>query len=266
VLGDDWRAFYAFGGATMGAAIRAMGAHVGDPDLAPISVHAMFLNPIETGALTIDVESLRAGRSVHQVAAVLSRDGAEDAAIRLQGTWGRRDDDPVTGVELQPPDVPGPDDSTVQPIVHDERFAHLPLHVHFEERPCPGWSTPQAFHTTGVSAQSAVWTRLQAGHRTGADRFEPAVLAVIADRAPGPHLGPTVSGRPDDDIPARPMVTLELAIRFIGQPVGDWMLVHGAVVEAAHRYLTTRAVIWDQHRDLVAIADQTARFASTPVT
>jgi acyl-coenzyme A thioesterase PaaI-like protein len=268
MLGEDWKAFFAFGGATMGAAIRAMDARVGDPGLSPVSVHAQFLSPVPCGGLTIDTELVRAGRSVQQLAATLRPDDAPEVALRLQGTWGRHDnDDVVTGLGVAPIDVPGPDGDALLPGKREGTpFSSLPMHTHFEERRAPGWAEPGAFFEDDQRPESAVWTRLRDGHRTSEGTFVPAVIAVIADRAPGPHLGFTISGSVDHDIPARPMVTLELAVRFVAEPVGDWLLLHGTVVEAARRYITTRVVMWDENQDLIAIADQVARFAGRVVT
>lgn len=265
-LGDDWNAVFAFGGATMGAAVRAMNAHVAEPELRPVSVHALFLDPVKTGGVVVDVETLRGGRSVRQVAAALRPEGADAPALRLQGTWGRDAADHVVGIGLEPPRVPGPDGEGVEPLVHDERFAHLPLHVHFEERECPGWTVPGSFFADPASARSAVWTRLSDGHRDENGRFDPAILPVLADRGPGPHLGPTMRTTSPDGVDGRPMVTLELAIRFVSEPASDWLLLAGSIVEAGNRYLTTRTALWDEDRTLIAIADQTARFASRSIT
>ena len=266
-LGEDWKAFYAFGGATMGAAVRAMDTRVGDPDLGPLSVHAQFLSPIACGGLTVDTEIVRAGRSVQQVAATLRADNADEIALRLQGTWGRTEDDVVTGLGVTPIDVPGPEDESLhRGRGEDSRFSSLPVHAQFEERRCEGWAEPGAFFRDELQGESAVWTRLLHGHRSSEGIFVPAVIAVLADRGPGPHLGTTIIGRPADEIPARPMVTLEMAVRFVAEPVGDWLLLHGTIVEAAGRYLSSRVVMWDEERRLIAIADQLARFASTIVT
>ena len=223
----------------------------------------MFLTPAAVGDLTLDVEALRAGRSIQQISTLL-RNSAEDLpALALRSTWGRREPDPISGVGLTVPEVPDPDDPSVSPLVIDERFAHLQLHVNFEERACPGHVTQGAL-LDGMVAESAVWARLVDGHRDSGDQFDPAVLAVLADRVPGPHLGSTISP-PGRDLPPRPMVTLELSIRFVTDPTSEWLLLRGTVVEAANRYVTTRATIWDLDRNLIAIADQTARFAATPV-
>lgn len=263
LLGDDWKALYVYGGATMGAALRAMCARLADPELRLLSVHALFLSPVPCGPLTIDTELLRAGRSVQQVAAVLRADASShgELALRLQGTWGSHAADVITGLGEAMPSVAGPDDpSMLPPPPMPKELSDFQLHGQFEERYCPGWSRPGAFFDGAEAAESAVWARLRGGHRDGLGTFVPAVLLALADRAPGPHLGPTVQSG-DREAGLRPMVTLELALRSIAEPVGDWLLLHGRIIEAAGGYLTTRVHMWDEARGLIAIADQLSRFA-----
>ena len=264
-LGDDWRAFYLFGGATLAATVRAASAHVDRAELQPVGLHAVYLRPVEPGPLVIDVETLRAARNVHQLAATLRRrDG--DLAVRMQGTWGSHEPDVVTGLGVRCPDVPGPDDPAVRPSIPSPQFGHLPINARFEERHCPGSGVPGAFVDPDLEARSMVWTRLAGGHDGHANAFDAALLALYADRVPGPHLGPTIVGHPTIHVPPRVIVTLELALRIVGTPVTSWVLLEGSIAEAAGRYVTVRAHMWDEDRRLVAFADQTARFASTVVT
>ncbi len=249
----------------MGAAIRAMDEAVHDPSLSVVSVHAQFLNAIPCGDITTDTEVLRAGRSVQQLASTLRSTDSDEIAIRLQGTWGNHvPDDPLTGLGIEMPDVPGAHDDSLVVNVDDSPFASYPINGNFEERHCPSYVRPGAFFDDNQQAESAVWTRLVAGCHEADGRFEPATLALFADRAPGPHLGHTFYGV-DGAVGARPAVTLELSLRVVDTPVSEWLLVHSKVVEAGGRYMTTHTEIWDEDHRLIATSGQRARLTANVV-
>ena len=233
-LGENWNAFFAFGGATLAAAMRATSAHVDHPDLHPVGIHALFLHPVEGGPLVIDVETQRGGRRVQQLSATL-HSATGDPALRMQGIWGSHEPDLVTGLGLRFPDVPLPDDPTMAPPEHSPEFGHLPINAQFDERHCPGSAVPGSLLDPERDATSAVWTRLGGEFHSGPTPFDPALLALYADRVPGPHLGRTITGHPTTNVPPRAIVTLELSLRIVGTPSSDWLLLEGSVPQAAGR-------------------------------
>jgi hypothetical protein len=201
---------------------------------------------------------------MHQLSAVLSPPGGE-AALRVQGTWGGHEPDPATGLGVRCPDVPPPDDPVLRPPRHSPEFGHLPINGQFDERHCPGSAAPGALVAPEMDASSMVWTRLGGDHHDERQPFDPALFALYADRVPGPHLGATITDHPSIEVPPGALVTLEATLRIIGVPSTDWVLLEGVIPEAAGRYVTIRANMWDEAGRLVAIADQTARFAATEV-
>ena len=85
-------------------------------------------------------------------------------------------------------------------------------------------------------------------------------LALVADRVPGPHLGPCLAAAADPD--PRPLVSLEMTLRVYAEPATDWLLLHSRVDHAGEGHVTTRVNIWDEQHRLVATSEQLARFAN----
>lgn len=266
-LGEDWSVVFVFGGATMAATLRALDTAVDNPELRMVSTHAQFLSPVPTGPFFIDTEVLRAGRSVAQAAAALSTPDATRPAIRCSGTWASpRTGHPVTGRGIAPPTVPGPGSPELVEIKHDPPWDRFAIQHKFEEWRCPGSSQPHALFVEGATPEAVVWVRLTDDARRDDGRYETAALALVADRAPGPHLGPCLMPTPEIEFAPRPLVSLEMTMRVYGEPVTDWLLLHSRVDEASNGQVATRVDIWDEDMALIATSEQLARYGSTPIT
>src|SRR5258705_1417382 len=83
---DDWKVVYIFGGVTMYAALRAMREALARPELRLVTANGIFIAPVPSGPVTIDVEVLRDGRTASQMAADLRVDGK--LALRVHGVFG----------------------------------------------------------------------------------------------------------------------------------------------------------------------------------
>ena len=263
-IGDDWSVVYAFGGVTVAAALRAMEAAADRAELRLAAVHAQFVSPVRSGPFTVDTKVLRMGRSVAQIAGELREQDAPQAGVRLTGTWAQpRSEDPVHGTGLEPPSVVEPGSPELLQIQHDPPWDQFAIHEKFEE-----WRSPEHFHpgalfTPGVVPEAAVWARLTGDCRDRDGRFELACLALLADRVPGPYMGPclTASEQPDP----RPLVSLDMTLRVFAEPTSEWMLLHSVIDHAGDGHVTTRVNIWDEDRSLVATSEQLARFGKSAI-
>jgi hypothetical protein len=247
--------------------LRALDAAVDNTGLRMVAAHAQFVSPVSTGPFLIDTEVVRAGRSVAQVAAVLSPPDAAGPAIRCSGTGASpRIGHPVTGRGIVPPSVPGPRGPGLVRIEHDPPWDRFPIQHKFEEWRCPGYSQPHALFVEGALPEAAVWTRMTDAVRHDDGRYEAAALALVADRAPGPHLGPCLEPTPEIEFAPRPLVSLEMALRLYGEPATEWLLLHSRVDEARNGHVATRVDIWDEGMELIATSEQLARYGSTAIT
>ena len=264
-LGDGWSVVSAFGGASLAATLRAMNAAVDRPEFRLASAHAQFISPVNTGPFAVDVTVLRMGRSVAQAAGELRERGSDQIGIRVSGTWAHpRPDDPVHGTGVEPPVVDDPGSSSLVRLEHEPPWDQFPIHDKFEEWRSPAHHHPGALFIDTASPESVVWTRLTDASHHDDGRFEVAALALLADRAPGPHLGPCLAPIADE-IPARPLVTLDMTLRVYAEPASEWLLLHSRVDEAAEGHVATRVDMWDTERRLVATSEQLARWGNTPL-
>src|SRR4029077_17176071 len=88
-------------------AARAMEAELGAGQLLR-SFHGVFASPVPVGAVEIDVDVIRAGRSISQMHATV-RAGGADAGFTALAAFGH--ERPGFGyTELRMPSVPGPED------------------------------------------------------------------------------------------------------------------------------------------------------------
>ena len=263
-IGDDWSVVYAFGGVTVAAALRAMEAAADRDDLRLAAVHAQFVSPVRAGPFTVETEILRMGRSVAQIAGDLRERDASTTGVRLSGTWAQpRPDDPVHGTGLEPPSVVEPGSPDLLRIQHDPPWDQFAIHDRFEEWRSPDHFHPCALFTPGVVPEAAVWTRLSDDCRDRDGRFELTSLALVADRVPGPYMGPclTASGHPDP----RPLVSLDMTLRVFAEPTSDWLLLHSVIDQAGDGHVTTRVNVWDEDRSLIATSEQLARYGNSAI-
>jgi hypothetical protein len=126
-LGEDWSVVFVFGGATLATILRALDATVGNTELQMVAAHAQFVSPVRSGPFAVDTEVVRAGRSVAQLAAVLTTPDATGPAMRCAGTWASaRVGHPVTGRGGVAPSVPGPHARGLIRIEHDPPVGSIP--------------------------------------------------------------------------------------------------------------------------------------------
>jgi acyl-CoA thioesterase len=240
-LPDAWKVVYIFGGVSMYAALRAMEEHLGRTDLSLVTANAIFLSPVPAGPITIDVDVLRDGRRVSQVAADLCVPGVDGPALRVHGVFGAAHDTELSHQEVRFPEVPGPADVELPPE-RPNPFGQINFHEQTEWRPVSPLDDPGKGHFLS-------WVRLR--------ESEPHLLSLAVH---GDVLGPAV-GRalgPPDERGMFMVLSLEIGIRFVRTPVTPWVLQEIEAWHVGDGYATGPARLWDEDGRLCAIATQTA--------
>ncbi len=256
---EAWRVVYAFGGVTMTASLRAMEAHLARPDFQLVTANAIFCAPVPCGPVTVDVEVLRDGRNAAQVGSNLSIPGTEGVALRTHGVFGRPHDTDLAFRDLEfPADVAPPEECEPPPTRPlDDPWPEINFHEQTEWLPAlpfarPG-ATPAHEPTEGSRARFAAWTRLRVEPRRPDGSYDMLALAVPSDSI-GAAIGQGLRGQVRNFM----SLSLEIGIRFIRPPEGRWVLQHMRCWHCGDGYATGPTELWDEHGNLLAIAQQTA--------
>lgn len=259
----DWNVFYTFGGVTMAAALRAAERSIDRADLDPLTAHAVYCAPIQAGAVEIDVDVLRSGRTAAQASVDLRQAGHEGTDLRLLTTFGQRIDSPLVhhGLEF-PDDVLPPDAVSGRPSIdeiamdEDNPFASINYHQQTEWRPAlEGWDWSHGWADAG-EGRTASWFRLINEPRLPDGRIDPISLCVPADSlgsAVGRAIGHVLGGQPFL------ILSLEIDLQFFADTTSPWLLQNVIAQHASDSYAYGTTEIWDLDRRLVAIATQRAR-------
>lgn len=259
----DWNVFYTFGGVTMAAALRAAERALDRPDLTPLTAHAVYCAPIQAGAVELDVDVLRNGRTAAQVSVDMRQQGHTGADVRLLSTFGQRFDSPLEFVGLEfPDDVLPPEEAAGRPSIdeiamdEDNPFARINYHQQTEWRPAlEDWDWQGGWTEPGVG-RAASWFRLLKEPRLPDGRIDPVSLCVPADSvgsAVGRAVGHLLGGAPFL------ILSLEIDLQFFADTTSSWLLQNVTAQHAGNSYAYGTTEIWDIDRRLVAIATQRAR-------
>ncbi|HEY5011812.1 MAG TPA: thioesterase family protein [Acidimicrobiia bacterium] len=256
---DAWRVMYAFGGVTMTASLRAMETHLARPDLQLVTANAIFCAPVPCGPVAVDVEVLRDGRSAAQVASDLFVPGTDGVALRTHGVFGRPHDTDLAFRDLEfPADVAPPAQcAPAPPRPADDPWPEINFHGQTEWLPALPFTLPDEA-TAGdaprfAQARFAAWTRLRVAPLRPDGSYDMLALAVPSDSI-GPAIGQGLAGRVRNFM----SLSLEIGIRFIRPPDGRWVLQHMRCWHCGDGYATGPTELWDEHGNLLAIAQQTA--------
>ena len=231
----------AFGGLTIGAAIRAIEARVGDPRRRVRSVTAALTAPVEVGPAEIAVEVLRGGSSVTVARAALSQAGETRTHAVAVLAASRPAAAQIAWRDLEPPEAPPWREVQAVPPIGSgptPEFAQ-----HFEYRLVEG------VPLTGGAARCVGWIR----PRAPGERRDAGYLAALAD-AWFPAL--IVRGRE-----VRPMATIAFTLDLIdgldGLDPAAPLLYRGTVPICGDGYFLETRELWGEDGRLVAINHQT---------
>jgi len=251
---EAWKVVYAFGGVTMTAALRTMQSHLARPDLPLVTANAIFCAPVPCGPITVDVEVLRNGRGAAQVGSNLYVPGVDGVALRTHGVFGRPHDTDLAFRDVEfPSDVPLPDDcDPAPPRPADDPWPEINFHQQTDWLPALPWLRPGEPAPPGP-ARFAAWTRLKVEPKAPDGGYDMLALGVPSDSI-GPAIGVGLGNAARHFM----SLSLEIGIRFIRPPEGRWILQHMRCWHCGDGYATGPTELWDEHRNLLAIAQQTA--------
>ena len=264
---EAWRIFYAFGGATMAAALRAATAEVGRDDLHLLSADATFCQAVPVGPIAMQVEVLRQGRTAAQALVRLwalgDGDGGDTVGdpagpvgndLVVTCVFGARQESPYEFVGARFPEVPAPElCAPRQQVDESSPFAAIPYH-HQTEFLLTDRSRPIDEATPPGERRAATWFRFKVPPFRGDGTWEPTALAL-----PGDILGTAVHAGVGGRTGMFLVISLQISLQIVSEVRSEWLLQHTRAHVAGEGYATGTAELWDADRRLVAIATQCAK-------
>src|SRR5262249_6721162 len=138
-----WQIIDAFGGMSMSMALRAMQDHLARPELRLVSASTTFVDRIPCGPVSIDVDVLRNGRRIAQVASRLRVPGTDGVALHTQAVFGIDHDQEhalqsVTFPDVAPPEQCDPPPPQLEDPSDDRPWGHINCHDQNDWRPANG--------------------------------------------------------------------------------------------------------------------------------
>ena len=261
VIPEAWRIFYAFGGATMATALRAATAEVDRDDLVLLTADATFCQAVPCGAVGVEVEVLRQGRTAAQaIVRLWSIDEGDDGSgevgndLVVTCVFGQRQESPFAFVGAQFPDVPPPEQCVSRMSMDaDSPFAAIPYHHQTEFR-----LVDDSFSMSGEvppgDPVAASWFRFTRPPLLADGSWEPTSLAL-----PGDILGTAVHVGVGSDAGFFLVISLQISLQIVADMRTEWLLQHTRAHVAADGYAAGTAELWDSDGTLVAIATQCAK-------
>ena len=250
------------GGIVAAIAVRAMEHLLGDPTQTLRTMTAMFAGQVAGGAVEVDVQLLRRGRSMSQLTATVRNPGASAGLTAIAAFGAPRRGFDFT--ELEMPDVAGPEAlrGFRDPLPEGVEFE-------FDGPPRPFWEEivegrpvigrPPWEEFVDGPAEAASWYRIDDAPLGADGTLDPAGVVVLCDTMPssvgqklGPETGPWFAPSVD--------YTLHLF-----QPArSEWLLTHQKARFAGDGYASVECALWDPAEGeptLVAYATQVMLFS-----
>jgi acyl-CoA thioesterase len=241
-IGPEWDLAVApQGGVVAAIAARAMTAEL-DTAQALRSFHGVFATPVPRGPVEVDVEVVRRGRSISQLAATVTAPGAP-AGFRALAAFGNERPG-FAYTELTMPAVPPPEEcvSYRDPPPPEAGLPEGPVFPFWNEvmegRPALGHAPWDPSPRT--SAEVATWFRFE--HEPLHDRggFDPIALLVAADMMPS-AVFERVNPVPDRWFAP----SVDLTVHVVDTPRGPWLLNHNRAHYAGEGYASAESALWD---------------------
>jgi acyl-CoA thioesterase len=259
-FGDEWWGPRApQGGIVAATTLRAMTAELANPAHRLRTSTTVFARTVPAGRVAIDVEVLRAGRSVSQVQGTVHGYDDAEAGHRTLAVFGRERTgwEHLEFTELQMPDVPAPEacdrlpEQRPEPSIFDVSFwrnleaADVDFHYRWEQ----DWS--------GGHARGTRWIRYVASPHLDDGTIDPLAYLPLVDVIPG-----AVSQRLGPSAPQFFAPTLDLTVHFLDRTDDDWMLQVMRMRRATHGYGSGEMELWSRDGRLLAHASQTMFFSN----
>ena len=257
---DDWNApVLPHGGVVTAIAARAMERELAIPEQSLRSISVVFAAPVRSGPAGIDVRVLRRGRSISQVLATITNDGA-DAGLTAIGVFGTsRPGFEFTDCSM--PHVPPPAecwsfrDPPPADIVSERRF-EATFWDHAESRAAIGlrwWDDAPR-----TSSEQAAWYRFDTPPLRDDGSWDPLAVVSLCDTMPG-AVGQRVGFRADRPMWMSP--SADLHVHVLGTARSEWLLAHNFCRRAGDGYASLEMLMWDPSEGLVAYATQQMFFS-----
>jgi acyl-CoA thioesterase len=229
------------GGVVTAIAVRAMEAELGHHEQIPRVVHTTFAAQVTSGPLEVEVEVLRAGRSVSQLRAEVTNAGATRGHLTTCILGGPRegfvftDLDPPDDV-ASPPRCPSFRDPPPPEVEAFETMAFWDQLV--EGRSARGHAPWERY--TPARAERVMWYRFDDPPWADDGALDPLALIVLADTMPG-AVGERV-GRAD-----RPWFapSMDLTVHLLDRCRSPWVLAHNRARFAGDGYASADMALWD---------------------
>lgn len=246
----NWDFLLPSGGVVMTAALRAAEHAVGDAAYRLVSATSIFCEPIQPGAVELDVDVLRAGGAAVQTRTHLRTPGS--AGAQVLSTWARDRTGPdVRGARM--PDVPPPD--ACPDLLADDgqgKNPHLraPFLRNFEVRLARGdrlWTT----EFRAGPARYARWFRYRRPQTTAEGLLDRLAHAPIADTMPAALTQAIGPGPYRFHAPS-----LDLTVHVVDDTDREWVLVSAYVRRARAGWAIGEAELWDDRGRFLGFATQ----------
>jgi acyl-CoA thioesterase len=214
------------------------------------SCTTVFAGQVAAGALEIEVQLLRRGRSASQVLATIRNVGAKAGATTL-AVFGTARRGP-TFVDVAPPVVPPPSEC---------RSYREPIPPGFESRPpFPFWTRVEGRGAMGhppwetwdpERSDVATWIRFDDAPRLEDGALDPLGVITLADRMPG-CIGERIG--PESDPWFAP--SADLTVHLFAPARTEWLLAHDRARWAHDGWASAESTLWDESGSLIAYATQ----------
>lgn len=230
------------GGVVTALALRAMADALDHPDQRLRTLHTTFVGQVTDGPVAIDVELLRAGRSMSQLRAEVRNVEARHGHITTAVFGSTRDGFAFT--DLEPPvGIPHPDDCV---SFRDPSLADAPPDL----EPMPFWterldSRVVVGHAPWDDfvpdrAERIYWYRFDDPPMLDDGTMDPLALVVLADTMPG-AVGERVG--PSEREWFAPSV--DLTVHLFDTCRSPWVLAHNRARFAGDGYASADMALWD---------------------
>jgi acyl-CoA thioesterase len=212
--------------------------------------------------VTVDVDVLRSGNRIAQVASKLRVAGSDDVALHTHAVFGIDHDSHLAHQDAVFPDVPPPDECPLpppqpEPEDDDRPWGHINYHDQNDWRPANGTAPWDPAFAPGP-ARMCSWVRLHKDPVLDDGTFDPLVLVLFGDQigtAVGQGLGP---------VGPYFTLSLEIGVHFVAAPTTSWVLQDAEAWHVGNGYAAGPTRLWDANRNLCAIATQTANLRPAP--
>lgn len=251
------------GGIVTAIALRAMEDRLSDPSQRLRTLHTAFVAQVAHGPVNVDVELLRAGRSMSHLRAEVRNPGSARGHFTTAVFGSRREGFEFTDL-APPPDVPLPHEcpSYRDPLPEGiEAFEPMPFWDRMVEgRPVLGHAPWDDY--VPDRAECASWYGLDDPPLLEDGSLDPFALVVLADTMPG-AVGEKV-GRKERQWFAP---SVDLTVHLLDECRSRWVLAHNRARYAGDGYASADMALWDYGPDcderprLVAYATQLFLFS-----